>query len=214
MLVDGLHELLWPEPDVIVLVHQEEILLGYFLLDRGHYLGIELFEEVHHSLHICLVFAVEEHWLDSHAALQLEAELGRRSQTVLCLVQINDSTSSLTAKQFSCIFGIDLSKDATYKLFLLLFLLLFRRLILAANFFFYFLLTCSFICFLNGFSLRVLWVIFWLYLLSVSESKLFRLEQGCETKASGKSAEKCCTFELGCLTTPLGLFTPTLLVEV
>ena len=34
VLVDGLHELLWPEPDVIVLVHQQEVLLRDLLFDR------------------------------------------------------------------------------------------------------------------------------------------------------------------------------------
>ena len=66
------------------------------------------------------VLAVKEHWLDAHAALQLDAELSGRSQTFLRLVQIDDSASALAAKKFGCILRIDLSEDATYELLLAL----------------------------------------------------------------------------------------------
>ena len=60
MLVDCLHELLGPEPDIVELVHQEESFVGLdLLLDLRNSLRVEFFKEVHHGCHILLVFTVE-----------------------------------------------------------------------------------------------------------------------------------------------------------
>ena len=59
VLVDGLHERTWPEPNVVILVHQQEVFLWNLFFDLGHYLWIELFKESHDGLHVFFVLNVK-----------------------------------------------------------------------------------------------------------------------------------------------------------
>lgn len=66
VLIDGLHQLLLPKPDVIVLVHEEEALLRDFLFDLRDSLRVILLEIGHYSGHVFLIFRVEKQWLNLH----------------------------------------------------------------------------------------------------------------------------------------------------
>ena len=59
VLVDGLHERTWPEPNVVILVHQQEVFLWYLFFDLRHDLRIELFKESHDGLHVFFVLNVK-----------------------------------------------------------------------------------------------------------------------------------------------------------
>ena len=127
MLIDGLHELVRPEPDIVVFVHEQEGLLGDLFLDLWHGLRIEFFEESHHSLQILLIPTVKQERLDLHASLQLRSKLCDLGQAFFTLVQIDHASIPLVAKELSRILRCDSLEYATNKLFfflLLLFLLL------------------------------------------------------------------------------------------
>ena len=97
VLVDGFHELFWPEPDVVELVHKQEVFLRHFLFDLCDGLGVELLEEGHHGVQVGLVLAVQQHRLHLHALFQLLSELRHLPQSLAVLVQVDHSPASLLA---------------------------------------------------------------------------------------------------------------------
>ena len=113
VLVDGLHERTWPKPDVVILVHQQEVFLWNLFLDLGHNLRIELFKESHDGLHVFLVLNVEEHRFSTHAILQLHCELGDLTKAFLRLVQVNQAARSRITEILRTIFRCDLSENST-----------------------------------------------------------------------------------------------------
>ena len=113
MLVDGFHELLWPEPDVVVLVHQQERLLWNLLLDLRHRLWIQFLEVRHESLHVLLIATVEQKRLHLHASLQLCCELNGLREALLALVQIYHSPISLVTEKLRHILCSQFFEHAT-----------------------------------------------------------------------------------------------------
>ena len=119
MLIDGLHELIRPEPDVVVFVHEQEGLLRDLFFDLWHGLWIEIFEESHHSLHILLVPTVEQERLDLHTSLQLCRKLCDLAKAFFTLVQIDHASISLLAEELSRILRRDSLEHTTNELFFL-----------------------------------------------------------------------------------------------
>ena len=113
MLVDGFHELLWPEPDVVVLVHQQERFLRNFLLNLRNRLWIQFLEVGHESLHVLLIATVEQKWLHLHTSLQLRCELDSLSEALLTLVQVYHPPISLLAEKLRDILRSQFFEHAT-----------------------------------------------------------------------------------------------------
>ena len=60
VLIYGLHELLRPKPNIIVLVHEQKGLLRYLLFDLWHSLRVKIFEKCHYGFHILLIPAIKQ----------------------------------------------------------------------------------------------------------------------------------------------------------
>ena len=103
VLVDGLHQVHWPEPQVIELVHQKERLLRDLFRDLGNRIWVEILEELHDCGHILFVLGIEQQWLSAHTAVQLHGEVSDFAKPLLFFVEIDDATSALLTEQLGCI---------------------------------------------------------------------------------------------------------------